>query len=42
MSLFAIMHGIRVAAEFYASGLNQKIEAELKTLGADRQEAGAL
>jgi glycerol-3-phosphate acyltransferase PlsX len=38
----AIMHGIRVAAEFYASGLNQKIEAELKTLGADRQEAGAL
>jgi glycerol-3-phosphate acyltransferase PlsX len=38
----AIMHGVRVAAEFYASGLNQKIEAELKTLGADRQEAGAL
>jgi glycerol-3-phosphate acyltransferase PlsX len=38
----AIKHGVRVAAEFFASGLNQKIEAELKTLGADRQQAGAL
>jgi len=38
----AIMHGVRVAAEFFASGVNHKIEAELKELGAGREQAGAL
>ena len=38
----AIMHGVRVAAEFFASGENHKIEAELKELGAGREQAGAL
>jgi glycerol-3-phosphate acyltransferase PlsX len=36
----AVKHGIRVAAEFFASGVNQKIEAELRSLGA-RKEAAA-
>jgi glycerol-3-phosphate acyltransferase PlsX len=38
----AVMHGVRVAAEFYASGVNRQIEAELKELGAGREQAGAL
>jgi glycerol-3-phosphate acyltransferase PlsX len=36
----AIKHGVRVAAEFFASGVNGKILAELRTLGASREEAG--
>ena len=34
----AIKHGIRAAAEFFTSGVNEKIEAELRALGA-RKEA---
>ncbi|MBI3931937.1 MAG: phosphate acyltransferase PlsX [Acidobacteria bacterium] len=34
----AIKHGIRVAAEFFASGVNERIESELRALGA-RKEA---
>ena len=39
----AIKHGIRVAAEFYTSGVNRRIEKELLALGAgrDRREAEA-
>jgi glycerol-3-phosphate acyltransferase PlsX len=33
-SSHAIMHGIRTAAEFYSSGVNDAIEAELRSLGA--------
>jgi glycerol-3-phosphate acyltransferase PlsX len=36
----AIKHGIRTAAEFYRSGVNAKIAAELRALGA-RKEAAA-
>jgi glycerol-3-phosphate acyltransferase PlsX len=36
----AIMHGVRVAAEFFASGVNAQIEAELRTLAPRREEAG--
>jgi len=36
----AIKHGIRTAAEFFTSGVNEKIEAELRALGA-RKEAAA-
>jgi glycerol-3-phosphate acyltransferase PlsX len=36
----AIMHGVRVAAEFFASGVNAQIEAELHTLAPRREEAG--
>jgi phosphate acyltransferase len=36
----AIMHGVRVAAEFFASGVNAQIEAGLKTLSPRREEAG--
>jgi len=36
----AIKHGVRVAAEFFASGVNGKILAELRTLSAGREEAG--
>jgi glycerol-3-phosphate acyltransferase PlsX len=32
----AIKHGIRAAAEFYTSGVNASIEAELRTLGAQK------
>jgi phosphate acyltransferase len=38
----AIMHGVRVAAEFFASGVNAQIEAELHTLAPRQQEAGTL
>jgi glycerol-3-phosphate acyltransferase PlsX len=34
----AIKHGIRVAAEFFTSGVNERIEAELRALGARREE----
>jgi len=37
----AIMHGIRVAAEFHTSGVNESIEAELRALGARKEAAGA-
>ena len=36
----AIKHGIRIAAEFFASGVNARIEAELKVLGAARDASG--
>jgi glycerol-3-phosphate acyltransferase PlsX len=35
----AIKHGIRAAAEFFTSGVNRQIEAELKTLGARKDAA---
>jgi glycerol-3-phosphate acyltransferase PlsX len=35
----AVKHGIRVAAEFFASGVNQKIEAELKALRTRKDAA---
>jgi glycerol-3-phosphate acyltransferase PlsX len=37
-SAHAVKHGIRVAGEFFTSGVNQAIEAELRVLGA-RKEA---
>jgi glycerol-3-phosphate acyltransferase PlsX len=39
----AIKHGIRAAAEFFRSGVNERIEAELRSLGArrDTPEAAA-
>ena len=37
----AIKHGIRVAAEFFTSGVNQRIEAELRALGARKEAAAA-
>jgi phosphate acyltransferase len=45
-SAVAIKHGIRVAAEFFTSGVNRRIEKELLALGAGRdrreaEEAGA-
>jgi glycerol-3-phosphate acyltransferase PlsX len=36
----AIMHGVRVAAEFFASGVNAQIETGLKALSPRREEAG--
>ena len=36
----AIKHGIRTAAEFFTSGVNARIEAELKALGAAREASG--
>jgi glycerol-3-phosphate acyltransferase PlsX len=35
----AIKHGIRVAAEYFSSGVNEKIEGELRQLGARRLAA---
>jgi glycerol-3-phosphate acyltransferase PlsX len=37
----AIKHGIRVAAEFHTSGVNQRIGAELRALGTRREAAAA-
>jgi phosphate acyltransferase len=37
----AIKHGIRVAAEFFTSGVNQRIGAELRALGTRREAAAA-
>jgi glycerol-3-phosphate acyltransferase PlsX len=37
----AVMHGIRAAAEFAASGVNRAIEADLGTLGAPEEATGA-
>jgi phosphate acyltransferase len=39
-SAMAIKHGIRVAAEFFASGVNAQIETELRTLAPRQEEAG--
>ncbi len=36
----SVMHGVKMAAEFHASGVNAEIEAELRVLGA-RKEAEA-
>ena len=33
----AVKHGIRVAAEFFSSGVNDRIEAELRSLGARKE-----
>ena len=35
----AVKHGIRVAAEFFSSGVNEQIEAELRSLGAREDTA---
>jgi glycerol-3-phosphate acyltransferase PlsX len=37
----AIKHGIRTAAEFFTSGVNEGIAAELKSLGARKEAAPA-
>jgi len=37
----AIKNGIRAAAEFFTSGVNESIEAELRALGARKEAAGA-
>jgi len=37
----AIRHGIRAAAEFYTSGVNEKIEVELRALTARKEAAPA-
>jgi glycerol-3-phosphate acyltransferase PlsX len=37
----AVMHGIRIAAEFFTSGVNESIEAELGRLGARKEAASA-
>jgi len=37
----AIKNGVRAAAEFFTSGVNEGIEAELRALGARKEAAGA-
>jgi glycerol-3-phosphate acyltransferase PlsX len=37
----AVMHGIRTAAEFHASGVNQAILADLRPIGGRKEAAGA-
>jgi glycerol-3-phosphate acyltransferase PlsX len=37
----AVKHGIRAAAEFFSSGVNRQIEAELRALGARKDTAQA-
>jgi glycerol-3-phosphate acyltransferase PlsX len=37
----AIKHGIRTAAEFFSSGVNARIEAELQALGARKEATGS-
>ena len=37
----AIRNGVRAAAEFFTSGVNDSIEAELRALGARKEAAGA-
>ena len=37
----AVMHGIRAAAEFFSSGVNDSIEAELRALGLRKEAASA-
>jgi glycerol-3-phosphate acyltransferase PlsX len=38
-SAVAVKHGIRTTAEFFSSGVNQKIEAELRALGLRKEDA---
>ena len=40
-SATAIKHGLRAAAEFFASGVNERIETELRALGARREASTA-
>jgi glycerol-3-phosphate acyltransferase PlsX len=40
-SSHAVMHGIRAAAEFHTSGVNEAIEAELRPLGARKEARSA-
>jgi glycerol-3-phosphate acyltransferase PlsX len=40
-SSHAVMHGIRAAAEFHTSGVNEAIEAELRPLGARKEMRSA-
>ena len=40
-NVHAIKNGIRAAAEFFTSGVNDSIEAELRALGARKEAAGA-
>jgi glycerol-3-phosphate acyltransferase PlsX len=37
----AVMHGVRVAAEFFGSAVNARIESELRALGPRGEEASA-
>lgn len=37
----AVKHGIRAAAEFYTSGVNERIEGELRALGARKESHAA-
>jgi fatty acid/phospholipid biosynthesis enzyme len=37
----AVKHGVRTAAEFFTSGVNDTIEAELRALGARKEAASA-
>jgi phosphate acyltransferase len=37
----AIKHGVRTAAEFFTSGVNERIAAELRALGTRKEAAGA-
>ena len=37
----AIKHGIRTAADFFTSGVNGRIEAELRALGHRKEAAEA-
>jgi glycerol-3-phosphate acyltransferase PlsX len=37
----AIKHGIRTAAEFFSSGANGRIEAELQALGTRKEATGS-
>jgi phosphate acyltransferase len=38
-NVLAIKHGIRTAADFFTSGVNERIEAELRALGHRKQDA---
>jgi glycerol-3-phosphate acyltransferase PlsX len=40
-SALAVKHGIRAAAEFFTSGVNERIEAELRGLGARKEPQAA-
>ena len=37
----AVKHGVRAAAEFFTSGVNERIEAELRALGARKEPQAA-
>ena len=38
----SVKHGIRVAAEFHTSGVNQRIGGELRALGARKDPGGTV